>query len=105
MASNYSLKIYPKAVQDMNGIFDYIYSTLCNPTAAIKQITDFETALNNVCVFPESCPLVNNEYITNKNLRKLIVNNYIVFYIADKDKQEIQVIRVLYGMMNYADIL
>ena len=105
MENKYNLVVYPKAELDMDDIFNYIYSVLHNTSAAIKQIEDFESALNKVCSFPESCPLVENEYIANKSLRKLIVNNYIVFYIADKLKKEIQVVRVLYGMMNYADIL
>ena len=88
---------------DMKQIFDYIAIELCNPTAAIGQINDFEKAFDNVCTFPESCPYINNEYVKDKSLRKLIVNNYIVFYRV-KDN-EIQVVRVLYGMRNYELLL
>ena len=88
---------------DMEQIFDYIAVELCNPTAAIGQINDFEKAFENVCTFPESCPYINNEYVKDKSLRKLIVNNYIAFYRI-KDN-EIQVIRVLYGMRNYEPFL
>lgn len=76
---------------------------LCNPTAAIGQINDFEKAFESVCAFPESCPYVKNEYVRDKSLRKLVINNYIAFYrIRDN---EIQVVRVLYGMRNYVDLL
>ena len=88
---------------DMEQIFDYIAVELCNPTAAIGQINDFEKAFDNVCTFPESCPYINNEYVKDKSLRKLIVNNYIAFYRV-KD-YEIQVVRVLYGMRNYEALL
>ncbi len=88
---------------DMEQIFDYIAVELCNPTAAIGQINDFEKAFENVCTFPESCPYINNEYVKDKSLRKLIVNNYIAFYRI-KDN-EIQVVRVLYGMRNYEPFL
>lgn len=87
----------------MEQIFDYIAVELCNPTAAIGQINDFEKAFENVCTFPESCPYINNEYVKDKSLRKLIVNNYIAFYRI-KDN-EIQVVRVLYGMRNYEPFL
>ncbi len=87
----------------MEQIFDYIAVELCNPTAAIGQINDFEKAFENVCTFPESCPPINNEYVKEKSLRKLIVNNYIAFYRI-KDN-EIQVVRVLYGMRNYETLL
>lgn len=88
---------------DMEQVFDYIAVELCNPTAAIGQINDFEKAFENVCTFPESCPYINNEYVKDKSLRKLIVNNYIAFYRI-KDN-EIQVVRVLYGMRNYEPFL
>lgn len=101
--NKYQLKIFPMARLDMEQIFDYIAVELCNPTAAIGQINDFEKAFENICTFPESCPYVNNEYVKDKSLRKLIVNNYIAFYRI-KDN-EIQVVRVLYGMRNYEPFL
>ena len=101
--NKYQLKIFPMARFDMEQIFDYIAVELCNPTAAIGQINDFEKAFENVCTFPESCPYINNEYVKDKSLRKLIVNNYIAFYRI-KDN-EIQVVRVLYGMRNYEPFL
>ena len=97
--SKYQLKIFPLARLDMELIFDYIAVELSNPTAAIGQINDFEKAFDNVCEFPESCPYINNEYVKDKSLRKLVVNNYIAFYRVRDN--EIQVVRVLYGMSNY----
>lgn len=105
MQSEYALNIYPEAVKDMERIFEYISVTLCNPTAAAKQIHDFEQSLNLVCSQPECCPYIRNEYVKDKTLRKLLVNNYIVFYRAIHDRREIQVVRVLYGMMNYEKLL
>ena len=99
----YQLKISPLARLDMEQIFDYIAVDLCNPTAAIEQINDFEKAFESVCLFPESYPHVNNEYVKDKTLRKVIVNNYIAFYRI-KDS-EIQVVRVLYGMRNFEALL
>ena len=54
---------------------------------------------------PNSCPLVNNEYVKDKTLHKLIVNNYIIFYRVKDENQTIEVVRVLYGMMNFKEIL
>ena len=105
MENKYELVIYPQAAADMESIFDYIYNKLCNPTAALKQIEDFEKALDTVCCAPLSCPMVNNDYVKDKSLRKLIVNRYIVFYRPQQDEARIEVVRVLYGMMNFKDIL
>lgn len=103
MKNKFKLKIFPLAQRDIEEIFDYIAIKLCNPTAAIRLINDFEEAFEIVCLFPESCPCVNNEYIKDKTLRKLIVDSYIAFYRIMNN--EIQVIRVLYGMRDYEAIL
>lgn len=59
MQSEYALNIYPRAAEDMEGIFEYIAVTLCNPTAAVKQIHDFEQALESCGVSqPESRPYI-----------------------------------------------
>ena len=101
--NKYQLKIFPLAKLDMEQIFNHIAVKLCNPTAAIGQINDFEKAFETVCAFPESQPYVNNEYVKDKALRKLIVNKYIAFYRVVKN--EVQVVRVLYGMRNYESLL
>ena len=103
MANNYRLKIFPLAQADLDSIFGYISENLKNPTAAVKLIDEFEKAFENILAFPESCPYVCNKYVKDETLRKLIVNNYIAFFRL-KD-EEIQVIRVLYGMRNYQDLL
>ena len=97
------LNIFPLARNDLEQIFEYIAVDLCNPTAALGLINDFETAFDRVCFFPESCPYIANEYVKDKSLRKLVVNNYVAFYRVSSD--EIQVVRVLYGMRDYESFL
>ena len=103
MATKRRLKIYPLAQSDLEGVFAYISETLKNPTAAAALIDDFEKAFDTICMFPESCPFVDNSYVKDKSLRKLIVNNYIAFFRVKG--AEIQVVRVLYGMRNYQELL
>lgn len=105
MENNYALYIFPKAAQDMENIFDYISSDLCNPSAASKLIGDFEDAFQTVCAMPFSGSRVNNEYVSDNTLRKLIVHNYIAFYRVNEDEKRLEIVRVLYGMMNFAEIL
>lgn len=101
--NKFKLKIFPLAQLDLEQIFNYIAIDLCNPTAANGLIDEFENAFKTVCEYPQSCPRVNNEYVRDSSLRKLIINSYIAFYrITDT---EIQVIRVLYGMRDFKDLL
>ena len=103
MEYKYKLNIYPMALLDMEQIYRYIAVELCNPTAATKQMQDIKKAFENICTFPESCPLTNNEQLKDRSLRKMLVNKYIIFYRI-KNK-EIHVVRIIYGMSNYESIL
>ncbi len=103
MQNNYTFKLSPLAAEDLEQIFNYIAIELCNPSAAIALINDFESAFDNICKFPKSCSKINNDYVKDKNLRKLIINNYIAFY--REKNNEIHIVRVLYGMRNYENIL
>jgi len=103
--NKYALNIYPRAQSDLEDIFRYISEELCNPSAAAALIDDIDESLDRVCLNPFMCPLVRSSLIKDKTLRKLIVKNYIVFYRPIEQKREIQVVRVLYGMMDYEKIL
>ncbi|MCD7750275.1 MAG: type II toxin-antitoxin system RelE/ParE family toxin [Clostridiales bacterium] len=103
--NKYALNIYPRAQADLEDIFRYISEELCNPSAAAALIDDIDESLDRVCLNPLMCPLVRSSLIKDKTLRKLIVKNYIVFYRPIEQKREIQVVRVLYGMMDYEKIL
>ena len=61
----------------MEQIFKYISKNLHNPSAANKQINDFEEALDNVCRFPNSFPYVNNEYVKDKSIHKSYSDRFL----------------------------
>ncbi len=75
MNSKYKLLIYPTAQKDMEEIFQYIGEKLCNPTAALRLIRDFEKAFAHIRMFPESCPYIQNEYVKDQTLRKMVVKH------------------------------
>ena len=99
MPNKYVLKIFLKAQRDIESIYLYISKVLFNEKAASEFSNELEAALKTVCDFPESFPLINNEFVDDPTVRKLLVKKYIVFYRLNNN--EIQVIRVLHGMSNY----
>lgn len=103
MDYNLTICYSSEAENDLNNILDYISETLYNPSAAKSLYANIKNSLENVSLFPESCATIKNTLVKDSELRKLIVDNYIVFYkITDT---EILVVRILYGMQNYKDIL
>ena len=103
MEVKYSYKFSKIATEDLRKITDYISYVLLNPSASEKLVYEFLDALERISLFPLSCSLVQNELIKEQGLRKLIVQKYILFYKFEEN--EIRVVRILYGMRNYSNLL
>lgn len=103
MESEYSLNIYPSACQDIEDIIQYISKDLSNPMASNNLIEELQDAFERILVFPKMYPLIDNQFVGDPNLRKIIVKNYLVFYRL-KGK-EIQVIRVIHSKSDYQTLL
>ena len=103
MENNFEIVIFPLAQADMEEIFNYISNNLKNKIAAGKLINDFKRTIEMIRLFPESFPLINNEYVNDKNIRKVSLKNYIIFYRIVN--YEIQIIRVLHGLQKYEKLL
>ena len=103
MEQNYKVTIYESAQKDLEGIFKYISSTLDNPFAAVKIINDLYDSIKNLSLFPYSCPLIEDEKVKDKTLRKLVVKKYIVFYRILGN--EIQILYVFSSSRDYTNLI
>ena len=94
-----------KASEDLDEILNYISKDLCNQEAAKKFFNHLFADLDRLCLFPESCPLVDNEFIKRKDIRKSVIDNYLLYYSYDKEKALITILRIVYGKRNVFDII
>jgi plasmid stabilization system protein ParE len=49
--------------------------------------------------------LVKDEKLSHKGIRKLVVNNYIIFYSISEQLNVVTIVRVLYAKRNWIDLL
>ena len=105
MEKKYNIIIEKYAQKDLESIYNYICNKLVNKEAAIKLLNKINEKFDSIALFPKSAPLIINNYVKNKNIRKLLIDNYIAFYEVDDIKNEIRIIRIMYGMQNYIDVL
>ena len=54
--------------------------------------------------FPYSCSFVLDEPLKSRGYRRLIVDNYIVFYLVNEMEKQVVVMRILYGAQNFQDL-
>ncbi|MEG1514696.1 MAG: type II toxin-antitoxin system RelE/ParE family toxin [Clostridia bacterium] len=101
MSDVYTYELMPSAILDLDGIMDYITVQLCAKDSAIALLDEIEEAIVGACRFPEAAPPVNDVLLKRKGYRKLIVKNYIVFYIPDDANRKLNVMRVMYFARDY----
>lgn len=105
MAFNYSYRFTEKAQRDLESILKYIDSDLNNRTAAQTLGRKIFATIDSARNFPESGKLVENEFLSDKTVRRLLVDNYTVFYKAEKKENTLYVLRIVYGKSNLDEIL
>jgi toxin ParE1/3/4 len=103
--NSYSVKFTPKAMNDLDEIYRYISDELFAEDAANNLLERIETSILGLKDFPFSCNFVADEFLKKKGYRKLIIDNYIAFYLVDELNKRVVIMRILYGRRKYQDLL
>ena len=87
----YNIEYSKESKQDLIGIKQYIKYNLQEPEIAKKLISKIRKEINSLKDNPEVYAIIDDDIIKKLEIRKLIVDNYIVFYrIKDNN---IQIVR------------
>jgi plasmid stabilization system protein ParE len=105
MASEYAYRFTEKAEQDLDEILHYIAVDLDNPIASKGFFEKVFDKIATVRYFPESGALVDNEFLSDKTVRKLLVDQYVIYYKVFHDQKMLYIVRILYGKRNLDEIL
>ena len=96
----YDVKISEQARQDMKAIYEYIAYVLLEPIIAEKQYTRIENAVFTLDQMPERHRPYDKESWRSRNLRLMLIDNYIAFNVVDNKNRVVTVIRIMYGRRN-----
>jgi len=99
----YNINYSPKALQDLDEIWDYITKDLFNPEAAENVVNAILDAVDVLEDFPESGAPLEPHIDLDTPYRFVTVGNYIASYRFEDNA--IYVDRVLYKKRNYANLL
>jgi toxin ParE1/3/4 len=103
--SSFHLKFTAVAYDDLEQIYSYISKKLLAETATDNLLGKIENSIMRLRDFPYSGSLVSDEPLKKRGYRKLIVDNYIAFYLVNEIDKQVVVMRILYGVQNYQNIL
>lgn len=101
----YKLEYLPVAQQDLIDIVRYISQELQNPDAADRLAVELVEAVDKLSLFPYASPAYLSIRPLKHEYRKLLVQNYLIFYWVDEETKMVTVARVLYAKRDYKRLL
>ena len=93
--NQYKVLVTDEALNDMESIYVYIAEELLVPDTAMGQYNRIAGAIESLDQMPERIKVMESEPEQSRGLRKLIVDNYAVFFFIKDDA--VIVTNVLYG--------
>lgn len=103
--NKFLVEVTDTAQSDIKDIITYISLELKNPLSAKKLVTKFRENILSLEEMPKRQNLVNDEVLSNRGIRKLFVDNYMIFYVVDDSKHKVTVIRTLYARRDWESLI
>ena len=101
----YKVIYSPAALDDLKNIYAYIAYILLAPDTAERQVNRIRKEIRSLDLFPERNSVVEWEPWSAMGMRKVPVDNYIVFYLPDKEKRIVLIDRIFYGGQDIENII
>lgn len=93
----YDFRFTEKASVDLDEILHYISVELDNSFAASAFMEKLEQIIDEIRLFPKCGSLVDNELIAVKDIRKVPISNYMLYYRLDNSEECFIILRIIYG--------
>lgn len=103
--NKYKIQFSKDAKNDLKDIYIYIKYSLQEPINAKKQIDKIRKDIYKLEDDPKIYAIIKDEIIKKREIRKIKVNNYIVFYKVEENKRVVEIVRIMYGRRNWTKIL
>lgn len=98
---DYSLYITDTANESLDEIVYYMVHKLKNPLAATNFLNEIQKKYEKVCKNPEMYECVRDRRLALKGYRKIPVDNYVIIYLINDEKREIEIRDVFYCGEDY----
>lgn len=102
---DFKVVIEEAAEKDLFSILAYISETLHEPAAALRIYLAIREAVSGLDHRPFRFQVVEDEEYAARGLRKLLVENYIAFYVVDESANMVHVLRILYNRREWQNLL
>lgn len=96
----YKVKINPRAIRELDQIYQYIANEKLDSKNAKEQIVRIKEAVLRLDTFPQSHQVRNEGRYAGKGYRQLLINNYIAIFRINESQKTVYVITIQYQGRN-----
>ena len=97
MSDTYSVTYSPEARNDIKNIYSYIAFELLVPDTAKSQVNRIRKTIRSLDFMPSRNPIVDWEPWKSMGMHKVLVDNFVIFYMIDPTALMVIIIRIVYG--------
>jgi len=101
----YKVEVSKTAEQDLENIISYLRYDLVEDIIADKYKILFKQELKSLEDIAGSMPILDEKLTGHKNIRKINVRRYVIFYIIDEEIETAYVIRIGHAFMDWEKYL
>jgi len=101
----YRVEVSKTAMQDFENIISYLRYNLAGDIIADKYKILFKQEIINLENIAGSMPILSEKLTGYKNIRKVNVRNYVIFYIIDEEKNKAIILRIGHVFMDWEKYL
>lgn len=96
----YKVRISPKAIRELDSIYEYITYEKMAPENAKGQTDRIKKAILSLDTFPQSHQERSEGRYAGKGYRQLLIDNYIAIFRINEDDKTVYVITIQYQGRN-----
>ena len=101
----YTVNLSSEAVNDINGIYEYIAIALGEKDIAENMIYLIEKNILSLDEMPGRYKIYDNEPWKSRGVHIMPMKKYLVFYVIDENNKAVNVFRVIYGLRDIENVL
>lgn len=103
--NKYQIEFSKEARKDLKDIVKYIKYNLQEPNIALKFADKIKRNVEKLSENPNIYSIIDDKFLRKFELRKIIVDNYIIFYKTVDKENKLQIVRIMYGRRNWIKLL
>lgn len=101
----FDVRITKQAKEQLAEIVDYISEELCAPQAAMHLLDRLESSISSLTEYPERFQLIDDEPWRSEGIRRIVVNNFLVYYWINISDRRVHVVAIIYSKRNQLEQL